>query len=333
MSSTPRIAAFEQQHLDEAARLVAERQARLHAVEPGFSQRWCDPAQARILVEAAATAERASGVVALLDGRMAGFLVGSLRLNAPWERSGWVELAGTAVDAGNPDLARDLFAAWSEPLVREMGAFRFLVNVPVPDREAMEAWHQLGFGQMHAYGLRSTEEAGPGELPREFSIRRAAPDDEAVMAATSELIWREQVGPPSYSPITAEQVASLRADYVEELTLDEDHVWVAVDDATGEALGVSISYRLDPDLDVPDDNMKLASTTTFPAARRRGVARLLVAEVLRNARELGAAWCVTDWRTSSLRASRTWTSLGFRPTHVRLERRLDERIAWADGAA
>jgi GNAT superfamily N-acetyltransferase len=77
--------------------------------------------------------------------------------------------------------------------------------------------------------------------------------------------------------------------------------------------------------------MKLASTTTFAAARRRGVARTLVREVLRNAADGGSRWCVTDWRTSSLTASRTWTSLGFRLTHLRLERRLDERIAWADG--
>ncbi len=38
-----------------------------------------------------------------------------------------------------------------------------------------------------------------------------------------------------------------------------------------------------------------------------------------------------DWRTSSLRASRAWTALGFRRTHVGLERRIDERMTWADG--
>ncbi|HSM38333.1 MAG TPA: hypothetical protein VK838_03305 [Candidatus Limnocylindrales bacterium] len=82
---------------------------------------------------------------------------------------------------------------------------------------------------------------------------------------------------------------------------------------------------------MPDDNMKLASTTTFPAARRRGVATALVRTVLEHAAAIGAGWCVTDWRTSRLRASRSWTALWFRRTRLRLERSLDERIAWADG--
>jgi ribosomal protein S18 acetylase RimI-like enzyme len=325
------IVPFEPAHVDGAAQLVAARQARLHAANPAFAQRWADPAEARTLVARAAAAERAHGVVAVEGGgTVRGFLVGGVRLDAPWERAAWVELAGHAVDASAPDLARDLYAAWSGPLVREHGVFRHLVNVPADDRAAVEAWHALNFGQMHANAARATDAADLGAADPTIAIRRAGPGDEAIMASTSELIWREQVGPPSWSPILPERIAALRADYVEELTLD-DAVWIASDAASGEALGVSVSYPLDPDLDVPDGSMKLASTTTFPGARRRGVARALLREVLRHASAQGATWCVTDWRTSSLLASRAWTGLGFRPTRLRLERRIDARMAWADG--
>ena len=331
MPRTPEIVPFTDAHLDGAARLVAERQARLRADEPGLPERWTDPAQARTLVEAAAHAERASGVAALDGDRVVGFLVGGVRLEPPWERAAWVDLAGHAVEAGQPDLARDLWAAWSAPLVREMGILRFLANVPAADRDVLEAWYQMDFGQMHANGLRSTDPSDLGPMPDGVLIRRAGPDDEATMASGADLIWREQVGPPSWSPMLAERVASNRADYVEELTLEDDLVWLATDRASGEPLGFAISYRLDPDLDVPDDNMKLAATATFPAARRRGVGRALLRQVLENAAAMGAAWCVTDWRTSSLLASRAWTGLGFRRTRLRLERRIDERITWADG--
>lgn len=331
MSTAPDIVAFDREHLDDAATLVAARQQRLRATQPSLPERWCEPVEARRLVEAALAAEGASGFAALEDGQMVGFLVGELRLAPPWNRSGWVEMAGHATAEHRPDVARDLYAAWSDRLVREMGVYRHLVNVPAGDAEAVEVWHQLNFGQMHAFGIRSTDSSGLGPPEAGIVIRDATADDAALMEATSELIWREQVGAPSWSPILPEQIAALRGDYVEELALEDDRVWVAEDAASGEPLGVTVSYQLDPDLDVPDENMKLASTTTFTAARRRGVARALLRVVLDNAAAQGAAWCVTDWRTSSLLASRTWTALGFARTRLRLERRLDERLAWADG--
>ena len=62
-----------------------------------------------------------------------------------------------------------------------------------------------------------------------------------------------------------ERIEPNRSDWIEELTLG-DWVWIAEDAATHEPLGVSVSYPLDPDLDIPDHNVKLASTATFPAA-------------------------------------------------------------------
>lgn len=331
MRTEPEIVPFADEHLEPASELLAARQARLRAREPALPERWCDPAQAVARIQAARAGHRAEGYAAVEAGRLVGYLVGELRLELPWERAGWVELAGHATAEDRADVARDLYAAWSGRLVRERGVFRHLVNVPSMDASLVEAWHQLDFGQMHAYALRSTDASDLAPAPDDVVVRDATAEDAALMEATSELIWREQVGPPSWSPILPEQVASLRDEYVEELGEQEDRVWVAEDAVSGEALGVSVSYRLDPDLDVPDDNMKLASTTTFPAARRRGVARALVHRLLANAREQGAAWCVTDWRTSSLRASRSWTGLGFRRTRLRLERRIDERISWANG--
>jgi GNAT superfamily N-acetyltransferase len=331
MPTEPTIVPFAEEHLGAAADLLAARQARLCAMEPGLPARWTDPVQAAQRIQAAWAAPRAGGFTALERGRLIGYLIGELRLERPWERAGWVELAGHAVAEDRPDVARDLYAAWSAQLVSQAGVFRHLVNVPSLDAGAVSTWHQLDFGQMHAFGLRATDTSDLPPTPSDLRIRDATPDDAPVMEATSELIWREQVGPPSWSPILPEHVAALRGEYVQELAEAGDRVWVAEDAATGEALGVGISYRLDPDLDVPDDNMKLASTTTFPPARRRGVATALLRTVLENAASLGARWCVTDWRTSSLRASRTWTALGFRPTRLRLERRLDERVSWANG--
>lgn len=330
MLESPEIVPFTDGLADDAARLLADRQQRLRADLPSLPERWCDPAQARERLDALRGADSVLGLAALEGDRLVGFLIGETRLDPPWDRAGWVELAGHAVDPGQPEVARDLFAAWSARLVTDLGIFRYLVNVPATDPDALEAWAQLDFGQMHCAAIRSTDVTDLGSPDPSIIVRAAGPGDEAIMGDASELIWREQVSPPSWSPMLPERIATNRADWVEELTLG-DPVWVAQDAASGDPLGVSISYSLDPDLDIPDANIKLASTATFPAARRRGVGRALLRQVLTDGAHRGAPWCVTDWRTSSLLASRAWTGLGFVRTRLRLERLIDARVAWANG--
>ena len=332
MPRTPDIVPFSDAHAHGAARLLAERQARQRANLAALPERWCDPAEAASRVDALRAVDSSVGFAALHGDRLVGFLIGETRLDAPWDRAGWVELAGHAVDPTQPDVARDLFAAWSAKLVHELGVFRYLVNVPATDPDAFEAWSQLDFGQMHCGAIRSTDASDLGAPDPSIAVRAGVAGDEAIMGNASELIWREQASPPSWSPMLPERIEPNRADWIEELTLG-DPIWIAEDAASEEPLGVSVSYPLDPDLDIPDANIKLAATATFPAARRRGVGRALLRQVLIDGAQRGAPWCVTDWRTSSLLASRAWTGLGFVRTRVRLERMIDPRVAWANGAA
>ena len=146
MPRTPEIVPFSDAHADAAARLLAERQARLRADLTALPERWCDPAEAATRIEALRSADSAVGFAALDGDRLVGFLIGETRLDAPWDRAGWVELAGHAVDPTQPDVARDLFAAWSSKLVRELGVFRYLVNVPATDLDAVEASLMLASG-------------------------------------------------------------------------------------------------------------------------------------------------------------------------------------------
>ena len=330
MPRSPEIVPFTDAHAEGAARLLADRHARLRGSLQALPERWCDPAETRSRLDGLRATDSALGFAALDGDRLVGFLIGEARLDAPWDRAGWVELAGHAVDPAQPDVARDLFAAWSARLVRELGVFRFLVNLPASDADAIEAWSQLAFGQMHCGAIRSTDASDLGAADPSIVVRAAGSGDEAIMGEASELIWREQAAPPSWSPMLPERIEPNRSDWIEELT-QGDWVWIAEDAASHEPLGVSVSYPLDPDLDIPDQNVKLASTATFPPARRRGVGRALLRQVLTEGAGRGTPWCVTDWRTSSLLASRAWTGLGFVRTRLRMERLLDPRVAWATG--
>ena len=89
----PDIVPFSEEHLDGAAVLLAERHRAHRLVEPGLDQRYEEPDLAREEVGALVRADGASGVAGLVDGQVAGFLVGTPR-DASWGPNMWVEPAG-----------------------------------------------------------------------------------------------------------------------------------------------------------------------------------------------------------------------------------------------
>ena len=58
----------------------------------------------------------------------------------------------------------------------------------------------------------------------------------------------------------------------------------------------------------------------LPQARGRGIGRALAETVISWCGESGFDCVVTDWRSTNLGSSRTWTRLGFEPSFLRLHR-------------
>ena len=68
--------------------------------------------------------------------------------------------------------------------------------------------------------------------------------------------------------------------------------------------------------------LQRASTAVLPAAQGTGVGRALTSHAFAFARESGYATVATNWRVTSLVASRFWPALGFRIATLRLTREL-----------
>ncbi|HWI53857.1 MAG TPA: hypothetical protein VNT01_17095, partial [Symbiobacteriaceae bacterium] len=68
---------------------------------------------------------------------------------------------------------------------------------------------------------------------------------------------------------------------------------------------------------------------TRPDLRGRGIMQAMTRGALDHAYGAGYTHMITDWRSTNLLSSRAWPRLGFRPTHYRLTRRIDEKILWA----
>ncbi len=335
MSDRPRhrIVPFADEHLTPAAALLAIRQARWRTFEPDLSARYEDPATVRPLLAEALAADGAGAVAAIDDGgRLAGFMVGAPRLEEIWGRSAWVGLVhqALATDA-DPDLTRDLYAAWADPFVMR-GIPGHYALVPDAFAETVDAWVRLGFGKMQVHAIRS---ADPGELPTAapgVRITRPGPADLDAVMTLGTLISDALLEAPTFAITLPERRARYRADYLEELEASEGDLWLATDEATGVPLAMAGFYAAEPGPGVPDDAVELGIAMTAVEARGRGVMAALVGHGLAVAAEAGARHCVTDWRVANLTASRAWPALGFRPLYWRMHRMIDERIVWSRAA-
>ena len=119
---------FADEHLDAAAALLAGRHRRHRAAEPALPARFEDAVAAREEVEKAWRRQGASGAVAFLDGRLAGYLLGAPDDEAHWGGPNvWVGYAGHA--AVDPELVRDLYGFAAQRWVDE-GRPRHYVQVP-----------------------------------------------------------------------------------------------------------------------------------------------------------------------------------------------------------
>lgn len=319
------ITPFTADHLDAAAALLAQRQTALRAIHPELSARYAEAAGCRPLLEALVARDGSHGVVAMRDSGMAAFLVGFPRPEPIWGRACWSPIEGQAYDASvDPDVMRDLYASWSQHFV-DRGYFRQYVHAPADDPALLDTWFLTGFGKMQAHAMRDLSLEPPAHAS--FGTRRAAPDDLERIEPLMDLIATQLVKSPAYAISLPEVLATYRAEYASDLKDPAAHYWLA--EENGVAVGLQGFYEAEPGPMVPDGAWELADAKTAPDARGRGVARVLLAAAFAEARLAGASYCVTDWRTASLASHRSWTAIGFRPTHFRLHRHIDERISWA----
>lgn len=301
---------FSDDHLDEAAELLAARHSAHRAAEPLLAD-----ANAREAVEAAWRRDGTSGSVAIRDGEVVGYLLGRVADSRYLGRHAWIERAGHA--STEPEAVRDLYAV-AAPAWVDSGVERHFAAVPVL-ADLLDPWYRLGFGQMHMEAIRGS--GGDGrELPPGVTIRRGGPDDvETAAIPVNRLIMDLQELSPSFlpNPLSEEQE---RADWAE--TFEDPGMAYFVVEREGRILGHSMLYPPDEDMGIGPDAVYLASTATIPEVRGTGVGLALTDHVLAWAAEAGFARVVTNWRVTNLVASRFWPARGFRPTFIRLFRAL-----------
>jgi ribosomal protein S18 acetylase RimI-like enzyme len=312
---------FTDEHLDPAAELLAERHRRHRAAEPALPERFEDAAAAREEVERAWRREGASGAAGLLDGRLAGYLVGAPDDEAHWGGPNvWVGHAGHA--AAEAELVRDLYGFAAQRWVDE-GRPRHYVQVPASEPELLDAWYRVGFGQQHAAAVTEVP-----DLRWPEGVREARPDDLEGVFELTPLIREHQAGAPVFSAnLRVETPEETRAAIMEEITNDEIGALVA--EAGGRLVGGFIVSAAEQAGDAPHAFTGLARperagylawAVTRPEVRGSGAGVALTQAAFAWARRAGYETMVTDWRVTNLLASRFWPRRGFRTAFLRLYR-------------
>jgi ribosomal protein S18 acetylase RimI-like enzyme len=306
---------FSREHLDAAAGLLGQRHGRHVEAEPLLAKE----IDFRAEIEALLDAEDTSGVAAIRDNRVVGYMLGTPKNETMWGANVWVDYAGHA--AVEPELVRDLYAAAAANW-HEQGRDRQYALVPATDRELVDAWFRLSFGAQHAAGIQETPERTDGAPPGVIARRATADDVDAVVRLDFELP-RHQERSPVFGPGPTWTEEESREEFLADVDDAEQGILIAEVDGQIVSLLVMVPIEKSSQhtgLAQVEGAAFLGFAATLPDARGSGAGVALTNAGLDWAREHGYPVVVVDWRETNLLASRFWPRRGFRRTFLRLYR-------------
>jgi GNAT superfamily N-acetyltransferase len=310
---------FDESHLPEARRLLADRHRKHRAAEPLLPPRHEEVGAAQAEIADALATPDASGAVAARGGRLVGYLLGAPKAGDTWGPNIWVESAGQAVETAED--VRDLYAAAATRWVDEGRKAHYAV-VPAHDEGLVDAWFRLAFGHQHTHAIRAVPDAPMPTRPG-ITVRPPTRDDIPTLARLEVALPEHQGLAPTFSAGERGSFEESVAEWEEDFDDPDFTVFVAEHD--GAVIGSAVGCRLEKSstnhgLARPANAGFLGFAAVLPASRGLGAGRALGEAVLAWSADQGHDCVVTDWRATNLLSSRTWPALGFRPTFLRVHR-------------
>ena len=314
---------FTDDHLQAAAALVAARYGVEIEQEPLLSRRYQHTAETLPFLRRLRS--RGPGVAALEDGRLVGFIQGSVSM-FKGVQTAYVPDSGHGTDTQNSrNVYRDMYAQLAARWVAS-GCFVHNISIMAHHRQAMDAFHTLGFGMINIDAIRDFS-PGP-DSPDGVEIRRAGLRDLDAVVSLETKLGRHLASSAAFLPMLPDP--GRRRSVEEQLSNSDEPTWVArYEGATVGFVAIESTGR-GPVLARSDDGiMSLVGAFVEPETRSLGVGRALVNIALEWGRSAEYGVCVVDFESANIEGTRFWLGAGFRPVIYSLSRRLDDRIAWA----
>ena len=293
---------FSDEHLDDAAALLAARHARHRKAEPLLPERYEDPASAREELERVWSADSASGAAGFRDGRLVGYLVGAKRQQPIWGENTWVEAPGHAVEEGRP---------------------RHWALVPAHDKDLLDAWWRVSFGAQHAHGIQEIDPATEVAVPDGFEIREPREEEIEELIDVDLALPQHQVRSPVFGGHGEVKREDSREEWLKTFASGEEKILIGAREGRPVACWAFVPAERSGEhvgLLRADRAAFLGFASTLPEARGSGIGVALTQAGFAWAGEEGYSTMLTDWRVTNLLASRFWPRRGFRTTFFRLYR-------------
>lgn len=320
---TIEIVEFEGDHLEAAAALVAARYGTEMEQEPLLSHRYQHAAETLPILHD--LYGKGPGVAALEDGTLAGFILGMVSMfNGVY--TAYVMDSGHGTDTQHSrNVYRDMYAQLAARWVAS-GCFTHVISIMARHRQAVDAFHSLGFGMTNVDALR---DFSPGsDSSNGIEVRRAALRDLETLISFQMKLKHHLASSPIFMPSLPDP--DMGRSVEERLLNSEQPTWIAsFEGATVGYLCAETTGR-GPVLPRSDDGiLSLVRAFVEPETRGQGVGRALLNTALEWGRSQGYKVCAVDFESANIEATRFWLGAGFRPVIYSLSRRLDDRIAWA----
>jgi GNAT superfamily N-acetyltransferase len=321
---------FSKELIPEARVLLAKRHQHNRQVFPYLPPKFEKPDVAAKALEALMDMKTAGGYAALRNGELVAYLMGDHTIE-PWGRCGWVRLAGSALAEGESvTTLQDLYVVLGDDWVKA-GVFIHHTYLSVADEDIVDAWFDLDFGKERIDAILdfSQVEIPENQIPEGMEIRRAGPGDNEDLAGLSDIIFRELAKPPYWHPTPPEVWNELREGWSEIADDTNMTTWLAIEN--GQALGMIGFYEQeqdDADMLAAPKMSYLTVAATREEARGRGIGTTLAWTGLAYCKQNGDEYCITNWISPNLAASRFWPRFGFREVAYRLTKQINPMIAW-----
>ena len=314
---------FEDDHLRAAAALVAARYGAEMEQEPLLSHRYQHTAE--ILPFLQRLRGRGPGVVALEDGRLVGFIQGSVSMFKGIYTAHVPDFGHGTDTQHSRNVYRDMYAQLAARWVAS-GCFTHNISIMAHHRQAIDAFHSLGFGMINIDAVRDFS-PGP-DSPDGIEVRRAGPRDLEVVISLETKLRQHMASSPIFIPALPNP--ELRRSMEAKLSNSDEPTWIA--SYEGAPVGFVATESTGRGLVLPrsdDGIMSLVGAFVEPETRSLGVGRALLNTALEWGRSAEYRVCVVDFESANIEGARFWLGAGFRPVIYSLSRRLDDRVAWA----
>ncbi|HZG17335.1 MAG TPA: hypothetical protein VE710_20325 [Candidatus Bathyarchaeia archaeon] len=264
------IVPFETFMLEEASVLLAEQQQINRMSAPLLPNRYVEPSKSASALEAVWKSTGATGVAAIHNQKMSGYLIGNVSINSIRGRHAWIHPAGAALKKdGDPDIFRDMYAMLGEIWVRN-GIFDHFVLLPGDGHSHFDPWLRGGFSYEQTHALLDLKQIQLDTYQRntELSIRMARPEDRDILRSFSTVIPRAHAGRPVWGVALPEDMPEVRDGYGEILDDPSFITWLAFQNDT--PVGMQ-AYRILTDEQsnplIPEKTIRLTVGSTVAEAR------------------------------------------------------------------